>query len=622
MTKQASQQASIFARITKVDEKSKTVIGRACQEVPDKMNEILDYNTSKPFFRGWIEETSQNSGGKSQGNVRAMHSTVAAGKVVGVEFNDTERAIDISAKIVDKGEWEKVLEGVYTGFSIGGKYVNKWDDDKVEGLKRYTAQPHEVSLVDAPAIPTALFFDVVKADGSVMQKSFKTVAKKEPEPDEGGDEDEDLTVAGDVEDLKLFAKTMKRGKLTVLEVDTLVKAALGGSWDKLFDLVAQKATFADPKNRRFPLDTPAQIKASWYYANQSEAAKNYKPKELEALLETIGNAWKEKIDEKGPALEVEKAVSRGDLVKSFWSSSNLAMLIDSLTRMVAGAEYEFVNNDDHADLPVQFRLAVNKLGDILVEMCEAAMEAFNKEPDEDDVGTGGMVLANRARDLVKSTEVTQELLVKIGARNNKVDQQRIQKIHDMTVELAAKCSSSKGDDMDGKATVADDLQKKGAKEADEVKEKKGEADSKSDDHKDDNVKAKKKDGEDDGDGNGDDPKDKEEEAEDGKKKAKSIGVMDLSKGLDVDVLAKAIAGAVSTEVSKAMEPVVKRLERVESQPAAAKGALKVVGKGDEIDNLTTKEVPPVLKNDGSVDEVATEIKKVLAGGGRPLFSRG
>ncbi|WP_157646107.1 hypothetical protein [Burkholderia ubonensis] len=42
-------------------------------------------------------------------------------------------------------EWNKVLEGVYTGFSIGGKYGKTWDD---QGHRRYEAIPAGGSLVD------------------------------------------------------------------------------------------------------------------------------------------------------------------------------------------------------------------------------------------------------------------------------------------------------------------------------------------------------------------------------------------------------------------------------------------------------------------------------------------
>lgn len=173
-------QAIVFARITKVDEAKRTVIGRAAQEVVDSVDEIFNYKGSKPYFQKWSKSISDATDGKSHGNIRAMHGKVAAGKVTEILFNDEEEAIDISTKIVDDQEWAKCLEGVYTGFSIGGKYVGEKEVVKVGGkeVKRYIANPSEISLVDRPAIPTATFFSVVKADGSTLKKDFKYVEEE------------------------------------------------------------------------------------------------------------------------------------------------------------------------------------------------------------------------------------------------------------------------------------------------------------------------------------------------------------------------------------------------------------------------------------------------------------
>jgi hypothetical protein len=167
-----------FVPITKVDVEKREVWGRAVQEVPDKSKEIFDYATSAPLFRDWSAGFDKATDGKSLGNIRAMHGKVAAGKVTAIDFNDTELAIDICAKVVDDAEWNKVQEGVYTGFSIGGSYEKRWDDG---GLKRYTARPAEISLVDNPCVPTARF-QMIKADGQVEEKEFKAPAAPAPDP--------------------------------------------------------------------------------------------------------------------------------------------------------------------------------------------------------------------------------------------------------------------------------------------------------------------------------------------------------------------------------------------------------------------------------------------------------
>lgn len=163
----------IFARIVKVDEETRTVTGRAAQEVVDRDNEIFDYDTSKPEFMKWSAEVHADTSGKSLGNVRSMHGNIAAGKLTNIDFNDVEKAIDVSAKIIDNNEWEKVLEGVHTGFSIGGRYARKWAQP-INGkmVQRYTAVPSEISIVDRPCCPTAKFFEVHKRDGSFEKREF------------------------------------------------------------------------------------------------------------------------------------------------------------------------------------------------------------------------------------------------------------------------------------------------------------------------------------------------------------------------------------------------------------------------------------------------------------------
>jgi hypothetical protein len=164
----------IFARITKVDEERRLVYGRATEEVVDRADEIFDYKSSKPLFQKWSAECFEDSQGKSFGNVRAMHGPTAAGKLTEIDFHDDLKVIDVVSKVVDDNEWNKVLEGVYTGYSIGGGYAKRWDDI-VDGKKvtRYTADPCEISLVDRPCVPTAKFFDIAKADGTTQKVMFK-----------------------------------------------------------------------------------------------------------------------------------------------------------------------------------------------------------------------------------------------------------------------------------------------------------------------------------------------------------------------------------------------------------------------------------------------------------------
>lgn len=165
----------------KVDLDRRIVTGVATAEAPDRSGEICDYASSKPYFEQWSADALKASAGKSKGAVRAMHGAVAAGKLTDIAFDDKGKRILVAAKIVDDDEWRKVAEGVYTGFSQGGRYVKRWPDDET-GLTRFTAEPQEISLVDLPCLPDATF-EVVK--GGVVEKRAFAAAERAKDAADG-----------------------------------------------------------------------------------------------------------------------------------------------------------------------------------------------------------------------------------------------------------------------------------------------------------------------------------------------------------------------------------------------------------------------------------------------------
>jgi hypothetical protein len=163
---------SLFIPITKIDAAKRLVYGIVAAEKPDAAKEICDYESTKPLYQRWSDGFVKATDGKSLGNLRTMHGNVAAGKVVELSFDDAAKRIQICGKVVDDGEWTKVEEGVYTGFSQGGKYIKRWPDPGDSMLTRYTAEPLEVSLVDNLCLPDATF-SVIKADGTTELRKFK-----------------------------------------------------------------------------------------------------------------------------------------------------------------------------------------------------------------------------------------------------------------------------------------------------------------------------------------------------------------------------------------------------------------------------------------------------------------
>jgi hypothetical protein len=173
----AEKSFSYFLPLQKVDEVRREVWGVAAVEQPDQSGEIMDYEKSKPHFWAWSKRVQKASQGKSLGNVRDSHTSKAVGKVIKLLFDDKAKAIRVGTKIVDSEAWQKVVEGVFTGFSVGGVYGKRWPDPMNKGFIRYEAIPSEISLVDLPCIPGAVI-EMVKADGSQVILSTKGVAMK------------------------------------------------------------------------------------------------------------------------------------------------------------------------------------------------------------------------------------------------------------------------------------------------------------------------------------------------------------------------------------------------------------------------------------------------------------
>jgi hypothetical protein len=161
----------------KVDEQRRTVSGFASLDNLDKQYDIV------------TSEASMEAFAKFRGNIREMHQPSAVGKMVSFKedkYFDPEskkfyKGVFVSAYI-SKGAndaWEKVLDGTYTGFSIGGR-MNKWDDaydeksdSQIRIIKDYDLV--ELSLVDSPANQFANIVSVEKVDGVDIIKADDTI---------------------------------------------------------------------------------------------------------------------------------------------------------------------------------------------------------------------------------------------------------------------------------------------------------------------------------------------------------------------------------------------------------------------------------------------------------------
>ena len=167
--------------IGKVDIERRMVSGFATLDNVDKQGDIVTTESSVEAFKNF------------RGNLREMHQPSAVGKIVSFKedkyFDPNNKkfysGVYVSA-YVSKGAqdaWEKVLDGTYTGFSIGGN-IKTWDDaydEKIDKSIRVikTYELHELSLVDNPANQFANIVSIEKVNGQNVVSGYLSKAEVE-----------------------------------------------------------------------------------------------------------------------------------------------------------------------------------------------------------------------------------------------------------------------------------------------------------------------------------------------------------------------------------------------------------------------------------------------------------
>lgn len=517
---------SLFIPITKVDAAQRLVYGLATAEVADRSGETCDYATTKPYYEKWSGDIHKSTGGKSFGNVRAMHGKVAAGKVTSINFNDEAKQIEICAKVVDDAEWKKVEEGVYTGFSQGGAYVKRWKDGDVQ---KYTAEPSEVSLVDLPCLATATF-EMIKADGGTELRKFVTVeAVVEPTNDQivakatelakaaGAAGFADFIVQARAELTKVTAAPEKpagesaaapvAAQGQVEKTASVPAAALANGeepWEQVWLCKADGTTYKTKAELRKHIDA---LNASTAIAPVVEPIQ----KTLDSLnaklgIEKAAPAAGGTTDMTGQAAATttaQDAVAAGQvegasdadkaaaakkkkgkkydtaegLQKGLYAVGRLASLLAELNYLQQDAMWEANSEADGSTVPDQLKSNVAALCTTLRAMvAEETAELFDPESENDALllvvleNAAGMP-ADHMNALVKLAtddagfEKCRDAVLKAGARHSKADQTRIQDAHDNLVSAGADCGTdaSKVAAAGALAKSADELSKSNAR---------------------------------------------------------------------------------------------------------------------------------------------------------------
>ena len=148
-THQRKARMRFYAPIAKVDAEEQMVWGYASTEAEDDQGEIVTREALAAALAEYMKFA----------NIREMHQMSAVG--VAEEAAIDEHGLHVGARIIDRRAWDKVREGVYKGFSIGGKVKRR---DAVDRRVITALSLTEISLVDRPANPEAVF-DCWKSEG-------------------------------------------------------------------------------------------------------------------------------------------------------------------------------------------------------------------------------------------------------------------------------------------------------------------------------------------------------------------------------------------------------------------------------------------------------------------------
>ena len=248
--------------IAKVDAEQRTVWGYASTEALDDQGEIVTREALAAALDDYMRFA----------NIREMHQPSAVG--VATEAAVDEKGLYVAARIVDDAAWVKVQEGVYKGFSIGGRVKRRDPADRkiITGLALT-----EISVVDRPANPEAVF-DCWKANAAAGDEAADSVAE--------------------------FADPGYR----------------------------------DDGEKRYPLDTEEHIRAAWAYIHVPRNAAKYTPEQAGRIKARIVAAWKERIDPQGPPEAERKASQGGALRKSLGELAPLIEKLCGLLKFVAAEE--------------------------------------------------------------------------------------------------------------------------------------------------------------------------------------------------------------------------------------------------------------------------------------------
>jgi HK97 family phage prohead protease len=377
----------LYCPIAKVDQDQQMVWGYASTPARDDQGEIITLGALSNALGDYMKFA----------NIREMHQLSAVGKAKEAAVDD--RGLYVAARIVDPLAWQKVKEGVYSGFSIGGRVLERNPSDRstITAIKL-----DEISLVDRPANPEALF-DVWKA--ADMSEPFNPPVQ--------------LWHCGIAEHRHL-AKADALKCLEKQAAGIAGGAALHKGGDEPGDGSKPygDVEYADPGYqsdgmKRYPIDTEKHIRAAWSYIEKPKNAKLYTKEQLDQVRARIIAAWKAKIDKDGPpSAEEQKKSAAAAFVKALEDIGEVAWFLRALDRMQERLEYEAALEGDDSPQPARLAAIIKELSDFLNALAaeETAELIAGDEIDPAETQPVAFAWAAQGGDMQKRSDGDQHLM--------------------------------------------------------------------------------------------------------------------------------------------------------------------------------------------------------------------
>lgn len=371
----------IYLPFAKVDAGNREVWGYASTEARDDQGEIVKRDALMAALGDYMRFA----------NIREMHQLSAVG--VAREAAIDDKGLYVGARIVDDQAWQKVVEGVYKGYSIGGRVTQRdaTDYKTITGLVL-----NEISLVDRPANPEAVF-DYWKAAGAStmpetrfnppiqiwacglpehhhLAKAEALRCQEQQVPGIGfARADGPAGLGAELAAAARSAITSAEGALGKAENTSDARTPYGA------------VTFADPGyqadgKKRYPIDTERHIRAAWNFISRPSNARRYTAPQLNQIKSRIIAAWKEKIDGAGPPSAVDSSKAAADaasaaLTKALWDVGHVARIILDLDWLEESLAVEAAMEGDDSPQPARLRA-------IIAELCGFLNALVAEETDE------------------------------------------------------------------------------------------------------------------------------------------------------------------------------------------------------------------------------------------------